>query len=186
MEKEKINWRDAYEVAAVICGINPDSDASTVENAMADKFEMGIEYFEQILQQLFDHIDFGVSPLTQEAFVGFSREEKGQSKAWMLKKDCNQEFIHSVIGWISENKKLTEEKSELVKTITSKGKPIYEVVLRKSTPNKSDCFTMLKDWFKESDDGNNGKMLMAECPNCGDAVVYNDGCVKCNATFDFK
>jgi len=50
----------------------------------------------------------------------------------------------------------------------------------------SGCFIMLKDWFKESDDGDNGKILMAECPKCGDAVVYNYGCVKCDAEFIFK
>ena len=45
---------------------------------------------------------------------------------------------------------------------------------------------MLKDWFTESDDGEGGKMLMAECPNCHDTVVYNDGCIKCEANFKFK
>ena len=45
---------------------------------------------------------------------------------------------------------------------------------------------MLKDWFTESDDGNGGKMLMAECPDCGDSVVYGDGCIKCDANFEFK
>ena len=46
--------------------------------------------------------------------------------------------------------------------------------------------TMLKVWFKISDDGNNGNILMADCPNCGDAVIYNDGCVKCNTNFIFS
>lgn len=53
--------------------------------------------------------------------------------------------------------------------------------------NDSDqVFTMLKDWFHSSDDGNNGIILMAECPFCGDAVVYGDGCVKCDSVFNFK
>lgn len=133
MEKEQITWVETLEIAAIVCGIDPDSDMDAHEAALAEKFEIEPLKFEQILQQLFDRIDFGVSPLTQEAFVGFAREE-GEFKAWMLKKDCNQEFIQSVIGWISEGKKLSEENPELVKTITSKGKPIYEVVLRNSTP----------------------------------------------------
>ena len=45
---------------------------------------------------------------------------------------------------------------------------------------------MLKDWFIESDDGNDGIILTAECPNCGDCVVYGDGCVKCKTIFEFK
>ena len=114
MEKEKINWIETLEIASVVCGIDPNSDLDTVEEALAEKFEIHPVKFEEILQQLFDHIDFGVSPLTQEAFIGFTREEKNELKAWMLKKECKQEFIHSVIGWISEGKKLTEEKPELV------------------------------------------------------------------------
>lgn len=49
-----------------------------------------------------------------------------------------------------------------------------------------ESITMLKDWFTESDDGNGGKILMAECPDCHDTVVYNDGCVRCEAIFEFK
>ena len=45
---------------------------------------------------------------------------------------------------------------------------------------------MLKDWFTESDNGDGGTMLMADCPNCGDAIVYGDGCIKCDANFEFK
>lgn len=46
-------------------------------------------------------------------------------------------------------------------------------------------FTMTKDQFEftEQEDGLIG---LAECLNCGDVVVYNDGCVKCNAVFIFK
>lgn len=46
--------------------------------------------------------------------------------------------------------------------------------------------TMNKNQFTKSDDGDGGNILMAECPNCKDAVVYNDGCVRCNVDVTFK
>lgn len=50
----------------------------------------------------------------------------------------------------------------------------------------NESIIMLKDWFTESEDGEGGKMLMADCPNCGDAVVYGNGCIACDANFEFK
>ena len=47
-------------------------------------------------------------------------------------------------------------------------------------------FMMLKDWFIKVDDGEGDDLFLAECPNCNDTVVYGDGCIKCNATFEFK
>ena len=48
-----------------------------------------------------------------------------------------------------------------------------------------DNITMFKDSFHFPDDIEH-TIGLAECPNCGDAVVWNDGCVKCNANFIFK
>jgi len=53
-------------------------------------------------------------------------------------------------------------------------------------PVCTDSCTMLKDWFTESDDGEGGKIIMAECPSCGDAVIWDDGCIACDAVFDFR
>jgi hypothetical protein len=47
-------------------------------------------------------------------------------------------------------------------------------------------FVMSKDRFEKCDNGNGGKILLAECPNCHDTVVWREGCVKCNAEFEFK
>lgn len=64
---------------------------------------------------------------------------------------------------------------------------LEKVVRGESVDSGSDIsFTMLKGWFVGSDDGDGGTILMADCPNCGDAVVYNDGCIACNANFEFK
>ncbi len=45
---------------------------------------------------------------------------------------------------------------------------------------------MIKSQFEKSDDGNGSVILMADCPNCNDAVIYNDGCVKCDSVFEFE
>lgn len=185
MGKEKIDWIEAYEVAAVLCGIDPDSNADAVEEALANKFEIEPEYFETILQQLFKHLDFGVSPITNQAYVGFTREDTDldNMKCWMIKKDCKQEFIHSVIGWISENKKLSDEQPELVRTITINGKPTYEVVLRNSTPEiqKSENIFRVKYeiYFHQGKYAGETKTIYAhiddiECDGLPDYLIFQD------------
>jgi hypothetical protein len=65
-------------------------------------------------------------------------------------------------------------------------KQLAEFIYKRGTTSNERPIVMIKDWFTESDDGAGGKMIMAECPNCGDAVVWNDGCIACGAIFDFR
>jgi len=50
----------------------------------------------------------------------------------------------------------------------------------------SEVFVMRRDWFREADNGIDRATLIAECPACGDTVVFNDGCVNCDAVFNFE
>jgi len=46
-------------------------------------------------------------------------------------------------------------------------------------------FLMYKDWFTFTSQ-EDGVIGLAECPNCNDTVVYDDGCVKCDTDFEFN
>ena len=121
----KLDWDEAKEIADVLTKTeNPDEDYSITENALADKYNISLEDFHEIVDGIFRMINFGISPLTQTPFVGISKGNE-----WLAKKEVNQQFIHALINWCTEGEKIPEKSKGFVRTITLKGKPEYDITI---------------------------------------------------------
>ena len=127
----KLDWEEAIEIADVLTKTeNPDEDYSITENALADKWNISLEDFHEIVDGIFRMIDFGISPLTQTPFVGISKGNE-----WLVKKEVNQQFIHALINWATEGEDIPEGSKGFVRTITSGGKPEFDITISRPKPN---------------------------------------------------
>ena len=127
----KIDWDEAKEIADVLTKTeNPDEDYSITENALADKYNISLEDFHEIVDGIFRMIDFGISPLTQTPFVGISKGNE-----WLAKKEVNQQFIHALIYWATEGEDIPEGSKGFVRTITSGGKPEFDITISRPKPD---------------------------------------------------
>lgn len=128
MTNEKLHWTEAQEIADVLLKIeNPDEDYATTENALAEKWNIDLDTFQEIANGIFQMIDFGMSPLTQTAFVGISKGNE-----WLAKKSVNQQFIHALINWATEGEEIPEGSKGFKRTITKSGKPEFDIAITKS------------------------------------------------------
>lgn len=127
----KLDWEEAKEIADVLTKTkNPDEDYSITENALADKYNISLEDFHEIVDGVFQMIDFGISPLTQTPFVGISK-----GNMWLAKKEVNQQFIHALINWATEGEDIPEGSKGFVRTITSGGKPEFDITISRPKPD---------------------------------------------------
>ena len=127
----KLHCDEAKEIAGVITKTeNPDEDYSITENALADKYNISLEDFHEIVDGIFQMIDFGISPLTQTPFVGISK-----GNMWLAKKEVNQQFIHALINWATEGEDIPEGSKGFVRTITSGGKPEFDITISRPKPD---------------------------------------------------
>jgi hypothetical protein len=127
----KLDWDEAKEIADVLTKTeNPDEDYSITENALAEKYNISLEDFHEIVDGIFRMIDFGISPLTQTPFVGISKGNE-----WLAKKEVNQQFIHALINWATEGEDIPEGSKGFVRTITSGGKPEFDITISRPKPN---------------------------------------------------
>ena len=127
----KLDWDEAKEIADVLTKTdNPDEGYSITENALADKYNISLEDFHEIVDGIFRMIDFGISPLTQTPFVGISKGNE-----WLAKKEVNQQFIHALINWATEGEDIPEGSKGFVRTITSGGKPEFDITISRPKPN---------------------------------------------------
>lgn len=62
----------AYELAAEVCEVNDEDDYDAIDEAMFEKFNIGMAEFEEVVQALLPLIDVGKSPLTGKTYKGFS------------------------------------------------------------------------------------------------------------------
>ena len=125
MKQIKIGWVEAQEIAEAILKIeNNDDDTSLVEEALAEKWGIGLDTFQEIAQALCNMINFSVSPLTQTPMVGIST-----GNTWLVKKDVDQQFINGVIEWATEGEEIEEGKKGFIRTITLNGKPEFDITI---------------------------------------------------------
>lgn len=126
MSNEKLDWLEAQEIADTILKTeNPNEDYGITENALVDKWGIDLDIFTEIVGEIFQMIDFGLSPLTQTPYVGISKNKS----EWLAKKEVNQQFIHALINWCTEGEKIPEKSKGFVRTITLKGKPEYDITI---------------------------------------------------------
>jgi hypothetical protein len=124
----KIDHWEAEELAAHICECKSD-DRSEIEQAFCDKFQTDLGQFEDILQIMGNMLSFGISPLTEQAFIGFSVADKKHSR-WIIKKEVNASFIAGVIQWLG-GQNIKGDVKGYSRTVTNNGKPEYEITIKK-------------------------------------------------------
>jgi len=131
MENIKLDWTEAQEIADVLLKIeNPDEDYAITENALFEKWGIDFDIFHEIVNEIFQMIDFGISPITQTAFVGISKNKK----EWIVKKECDQQFIYAVKNWVTQGKDIPKNKG-LKRTITKKGVPEFDIIITNPLPD---------------------------------------------------
>lgn len=123
----KLDWEEAKEIADILTKTsNPNEDYEITENALAEKWNIDIETFQEIANGIFEMIDFGMSPITQTPFVGIAKPNE-----WIAKKEVNQQFISAVINWATEGETMSEKQKGFIRTISANGKPEYNVAIYK-------------------------------------------------------
>jgi len=126
---------DAMEIAEKMLKItnNDEGDISLVEEALADKWGIDLDGFQEITQAFFDMIDFSVSPLTDTPLVGF-----GTGHIWFCKKEVNQQFIAGLIQWATQGEDIPKGAKGFMRTITKDGKPEFNITISKATGKEAE------------------------------------------------
>jgi hypothetical protein len=128
----KLDWEEAKEIADVLTKTeNPDEDDSITENALAEKWNISLEDFHEIVDGVFRMIDFGISPVTQTPFAGI-----GKGGMWLAKKEVNQQFLDALINWATEGEDIPEGGKGFMRTITLDGIPEYDIIIQKHKSKK--------------------------------------------------
>ncbi len=130
----RLDYMDVQEIADSITGVdNEDLDLSITEEAIINKFDVGFDAFHEIVEAIFDKIDFGLSPLTQEAYVGIAGDGM-----WHVKKEVNQQFIAGLINWATEGEKVPKTGNGFLRTISKGKKAEYEIIIRHPKKEKAE------------------------------------------------
>jgi hypothetical protein len=67
----KMDWMDAEELAAKVCGLPDDYDSDGVETAIYEKFDCSFETFHKIAESLMKFTLPAKSALTDKVYRGF-------------------------------------------------------------------------------------------------------------------
>ena len=122
----KLDWEEAKEIADILTNTkNPNEDYAITENALAEKWNIDLDTFQEIANGIFQMIDFGMSPLTQTAYVGISKDKR----EWLAKKECDQQFISAMINWATEGEDIPKDSKGFVRTITKGEKPEFDITI---------------------------------------------------------
>jgi hypothetical protein len=126
-KKTQLDSYESLEVADFITKTNnPDEDFGVSENALAEKYNISLDDFHEIINSVFQMIDFGLSPLTNEAFIGLSKGNE-----WICKKEITNQFIGSMIEWISEGDDLKKQKFGFVKEVSLNNESLCKILILK-------------------------------------------------------
>lgn len=124
MSNVKLDWTEAQEIADFLLKIdNIAEDYATTENALAEKWSIDLDTFQEIANGIFQMLDFGMSPLTQTPYVGISKNKR----EWIAKKEVNQQFISALINWATEGEEIPKDSKGFIRTITKGNKPEFDI-----------------------------------------------------------
>lgn len=125
---ENLEWYEVLEIADVLTKVeNPNEDYAITENALFDKWNINLEQFHEIVEGIFQMINFGISPITQTPSVGISKEKK----EWIAKKECEQQFISAMLHWLTDGDDIPKGKG-FVTSVTKGGKKEFDIMISRS------------------------------------------------------
>lgn len=70
----KMHWTEAEELAGAMLGLDDETDSDTIEQALADKFEISFDAFHKIAEALLPFTVPAQAALSGEAFHGFVKD----------------------------------------------------------------------------------------------------------------
>lgn len=81
---------DTYELVCHLCNLDDDSEYDDLDQAIYDKYEIGLDQFDAIVSDLLPLIDVGKSELTGKLYKGLSVQTNGYG-FWLLKMEVSNE-----------------------------------------------------------------------------------------------
>ena len=126
--EKNINYLEIDVLAAHLVGKTEDDENDDIEEAFLQKFDITLEQFENVMEALWPMLNFGISSITETAFVGFSNEKE---PVWLIKKDISKQFVNGVVQWLggtdSDIKKFV---MALIREMEKNGKREFNISIR--------------------------------------------------------
>lgn len=141
MTDERITSMDIWEILYVVLELNGDEEDDVVEDTLADRYNISIDDFQEIVQKLYNSMGLAYSDLSENIYIGFA-----DSNLWMIKKEYTSNFINVLIDWMGRP---TSKASKYERIITKEGKPDYRVVLEK-LPKEETYLVWTKEYVGNS------------------------------------
>jgi hypothetical protein len=127
MPKKNIHYLEEEMLAAHLCGKTEDDERDDIEDAFCKKFDITLEQFENIMEALWPMLAFGISPLTETAFVGFADEKEN---GWIIKKDISKHFVNGVVHWMG-GFDIKKAGGKMARSITKGGEAEFDITITK-------------------------------------------------------
>lgn len=128
-QKNKIKELELESTACALVDLDYDdvTDSSEIWEALYDKYSLDSDSFELLFNNLMDLLTFGISPVTQIAYVGLSKNDD-----WLFTKAIPKSlFIQNLLLWITKGSELPSDKKIVSVDILVEGEPLYEIQLTK-------------------------------------------------------
>lgn len=127
--KFPVDSQESEDLAAALCNIDSD-ETEKIEGAFFSKYGIELGHAHDLIQDIFQMLSIGISPLTFKPYIGFSKQEKSIG-FWLIKRDCEGEFISAVLDWLTEGGEFPEGVNGYTRDITSENVPEFEITIKK-------------------------------------------------------
>lgn len=116
------------ELAQFLVGrLDDDLGPDEIEELFYKKYEVDLDKFKELVNDLWPLLSIGISPITENAFAGFSDKKNG---LWVIKKDIQADFVHSVIHWLGGHE-IKQVGKGMERSIEKNGKPEFTITIIK-------------------------------------------------------
>lgn len=86
----RVDYLDVEELACHILNLDYDEvEYDDIEDAIYEKFDCSFDTFQEIIEHLLPLADSGKSPITNEVFQGFSKDEGDGLRCWLIKRSVS-------------------------------------------------------------------------------------------------
>ncbi len=112
-----LSIEEADELAIEILALDKAAESNTIEDALIERFNVDRKVFCDLINSVFTMMNFQVSPLTNEPYVGIATKTE-----WLAKKSVTGNFIGGMVQYLTEGKDPVSQES-FVRTVGQNKKP---------------------------------------------------------------